>query len=124
MFWNARKKKSNNIGPKKAINGGKGNGSVPEGSFRVDVEALSLGASHVNGQLTCDGHGVTKLTLSRSELAEKLGDRTRLDATVQQLVQLLRTCGVNMAMPIFYKSAFLGCCRCGSMPKYVVLRIC
>ena len=87
-----------------AINGGKR--SVPEGSFGVDVEALSLGASHVNGQLTCDGHGVTKLTLSRSELAEKLGDGTGLDATVQQLVQLLRTCGGNKAMPIFYKSTF------------------
>ena len=97
-FWNARKKN--------ALNGGKRNGSVPEGSFRVDVEALSLGASHVNGQLTCDGHGVTKLTLSRSELAEKLGDRTRLDATVQKLVQLLRTCGAIKAMPIFYKSTF------------------
>ena len=99
-------KKSNNIGPKKAINGGKRKGGVPEGSFRVDVEALSLGASHVNGQLTCDGHGVTKLTLSRSELAEKLGDRTRLNATVKQLVQLLRTCGVNKAMTVFYKSTF------------------
>ena len=61
----------------------------PEGALGVDVQALPFGAAHVDGQLASDGHRVTQLTFAGTELPEQLSDGPRLNATVQQLVQLL-----------------------------------
>ena len=62
-----------------------------EGSLGVDVEALALGASHVDGQLAGDGQSVTQLAFACTELAKQLGDGTRLDAAIQELVQFFGT---------------------------------
>ena len=50
---------------------------------------LTFCPAHVDGKLASDRQGVAELRFSCPELAENLGDRPGLDATVQKLVQLL-----------------------------------
>lgn len=40
----------------------------PKSSLRVDVQALALSTTHINGQLTRYGEGMTELRLPRPKL--------------------------------------------------------
>jgi hypothetical protein len=64
--------------------------NIPECTFGVDVQTLSLAAAHVEWQLARYRKGVADLALARSELSEDLRDRASLDATSEESVQLLR----------------------------------
>lgn len=64
-------------------------GGTYERSFRVNVETLSLSASHINGQLASDRKRVAQLTLACPEFAVKLSDATRLHASAENSVQVL-----------------------------------
>jgi hypothetical protein len=60
-----------------------------EGALRVDVHGLAFSAALLERQLGRHAQRVAKLRLARTKLAEDLGDGTGLDASAQQLVEVL-----------------------------------
>ncbi len=64
-------------------------GGSPESILGVDVHAFALATAHVKRQLAGDGKGVADLALSRSKLAEDLGDRAGFYSSCKESIQLL-----------------------------------
>mmetsp|Transcript_41501 Transcript_41501/g.69938 ORF Transcript_41501/g.69938 Transcript_41501/m.69938 type:complete len:307 (+) Transcript_41501:834-1754(+) len=73
-----------------------GDGTASLGAERplcVDVHGLALAPALRHGQLTGHAQRVAQLSLAAAELPEHFSDGSRFNASVQQLVQLLRPGG-------------------------------
>lgn len=61
-----------------------------EGGLRVDVDRLAVAAALLGRELARDAQRVAELRLARAELAERFGDRVRLEPAAEETVELGR----------------------------------
>mmetsp|Transcript_8648 Transcript_8648/g.21084 ORF Transcript_8648/g.21084 Transcript_8648/m.21084 type:complete len:309 (+) Transcript_8648:431-1357(+) len=62
-----------------------------EGAFSINVDGLSLSATFRNSHLTCNTKRMAELRLARTEFSEHLREGSRLDPSLEELVQLRRS---------------------------------
>ena len=60
----------------------------PKGALGVNVHGLALGPTLLHWQLARHAERVAQLRLARAELTKELGDRPRLDAALEEGVEL------------------------------------
>lgn len=88
-----------------------------ESTLGVDVQALSLASTHVNGKLTCHRESMADLRFSGTELPEQLGNCARLDSPAEEGVEVLRP---GSYMHEFVAASMYLCCTLEAERYYLL----